>query len=143
MTMAAPFISEETVQFRHCDPAGIVFYPRYFELINDFVEAWFARGLGASFHDLHMGRAIGTPLASVQCDFLSPSSWNDTLRQTLTVRHIGGASVRIDVLFQGTDGGVRLRASLTVVTIDLGTMRSMRIPDDLRAAMTGFFIETA
>lgn len=141
--MAAPFASEDTVRFRHCDPAGIVFYPRYFELINDFVETWFAHGLGASFHDLHTKRGIGTPLASVQCDFVSPSRWSDTLRQTLTVRRIGGASVRIDVVFQGADGGVRLRAALTVVTIDLGTMRSMRIPDDLRAAMNEFLIEAA
>ena len=35
----SPFTAEMTVAFRHCDPAGIVFYPRYFEMINDFVEA--------------------------------------------------------------------------------------------------------
>ncbi|CPO21707.1 4-hydroxybenzoyl CoA thioesterase [Bordetella pertussis] len=38
--MAEPFVSEVEVRFRHCDPAGIVFYPRYFEMINDFVEEW-------------------------------------------------------------------------------------------------------
>ena len=39
--MAAPFVSQVEVRFRHFDPAGIVFYPRYFEMINDFVEEWF------------------------------------------------------------------------------------------------------
>ena len=34
------------VGFRHCDPAGIVFYPRYAEMVNDTVEHWFKHGLG-------------------------------------------------------------------------------------------------
>ena len=29
------FTMPQKVQFKHCDPAGIVFYPRYFELLND------------------------------------------------------------------------------------------------------------
>ena len=35
------------IRFRHCDAAGIVFYPRYFEMMNDLVEDWFAElGMG-------------------------------------------------------------------------------------------------
>ena len=40
--MSAAFTYEEKVLFRHCDPAGIVFFPRYFEMINDCVEYFFA-----------------------------------------------------------------------------------------------------
>ena len=29
------------IGFRHCDPAGIVFYPRYFEMMNDAIEIFF------------------------------------------------------------------------------------------------------
>ncbi len=29
------------VEFNHCDPAGIVFYPRYFEMANSVVENFF------------------------------------------------------------------------------------------------------
>jgi 4-hydroxybenzoyl-CoA thioesterase len=29
---------EVLVRFAHCDPAGIVFYARYFEMINGVVE---------------------------------------------------------------------------------------------------------
>ena len=31
---------EVLVRFAHCDPAGIVFYARYFEMINGVVEDW-------------------------------------------------------------------------------------------------------
>ena len=32
------FQREVLVRFGHCDAAGWVFYPRYFEMISDFVE---------------------------------------------------------------------------------------------------------
>ena len=154
------FISTTPVLFRHCDPAGIVFYPRYFEIINDFIDTWFTQGLGASFHTLHTQRGIGTPLASVRCDFVAPSRWNDLLEQRLTVTRIGGASVQVDVVFSGpapagagsvngtdgTDGtaapvpgqGDRLRATLTIVFVDLASMKPVPVPDDIRAAMQCF-----
>lgn len=136
--MAQPFISEVEVRFRHCDPAGIVFYPRYFEMINDFVEEWFDKGLGLPFHALHVDQHIGTPLASVQCDFRAPSRWNERLRQVLTVRRIGGASLLAEVRFEGPDGGVRLVAQLTIVTVDLRTKRSTPLPAALRARLPGY-----
>ena len=136
--MTQPFVSEVEVRFRHCDPAGIVFYPRYFEMINDFVEEWFDKGMSLPFHALHVDRKIGTPLASVQCDFTAPSRWHEKLRQELAVRRIGGASFAAGVRFLGPDGGLRLKAALTIVTVDLRTMRSTAIPDDLRHRMQAF-----
>src|SRR5260221_3140820 len=84
--MASAFVSQVQVLFRHCDPAGIVFYPRYFEMVNDLVEEWFDRGMGLPFHTLHVQRQVGTPTVSVQCDFTAPSRWHDKLRQVLEVR---------------------------------------------------------
>ena len=136
--MAAPFISQVEVRFRHCDPAGIVFYPRYFEMINDFVEEWFDKGMGLPFHALHVERHIGTPTASVQCDFSAPSRWHERLRQVLEVQRIGGASFKVLVKFEGPDGQLRLAATLTIVTVDLRTMKSMPLPADLRERMQAY-----
>ena len=35
------FTVTQRVRFQHCDPAGIVFYPRYFEMLNATIEEWF------------------------------------------------------------------------------------------------------
>lgn len=137
------FRVRETVRFRHCDPAGIVFYPRYFEMINEFVEAWFDQALGASFHALHVEQGIGTPTASVQCDFVSPSRWNDVLVQHLHVVRLGGASVQLAFAFTGEDGRPRLTGTIAIVTVDLSTLRSRRLPDALRQAMSAFLIDDA
>ncbi|KGD93585.1 4-hydroxybenzoyl-CoA thioesterase [Achromobacter sp. RTa] len=141
--MAAPFISQVEVRFRHCDPAGIVFYPRYFEMINDFVEEWFDKGMGLPFHALHVERQIGTPTASVQCDFSAPSRWHERLRQVLEVQRIGGASFKALVKFEGPDGQLRLSATLTIVTVDLRTMKSMPLPADLRERMQAYLVPAA
>ncbi|AZY50363.1 acyl-CoA thioesterase [Bordetella avium] len=138
--MAGPFVSEVEVRFRHCDPAGIVFYPRYFEMINDFVEEWFEKGLGLSFATLHLERRIGTPTAALQCDFNLPSRWNDRLRQVLELRRIGGASFQAQVRFEGPDGQTRLSARLTIVTVSLDTMRALPLPDDLRARLQDYLL---
>lgn len=135
------FTRKVLIRFRHCDPAGIVFYPRYFEMINDFVEEWFDQGLGFSFETLHVEHRIGTPLASVQCDFSAPSRWNETLTQTLVVRRIGGASFNADIRFVGAAGDVRLNARLTIVTVDLDRMKSTAMPDDLRQRMQVFLLQ--
>jgi 4-hydroxybenzoyl-CoA thioesterase len=39
----------QKVLFKHCDPTGIVFYPRFFEMINDAVEAMFSDLLDRPF----------------------------------------------------------------------------------------------
>ena len=36
------FRQSQDITFRQCDPAGIVFYPRYFEMMNDAIERFFS-----------------------------------------------------------------------------------------------------
>jgi 4-hydroxybenzoyl-CoA thioesterase len=141
--MAAPFISQVEVRFRHCDPAGIVFYPRYFEMINDFVEEWFDKGMGLPFQAFHVERHIGKPTASVQCDFSAPTRGHQRFRQVLEVQRIGGASFKVLVKFEGPDGQLRLSATLTIVTVDLRTMKSMPLPADLRERMQAYLVPAA
>ena len=43
----------QKVLFKHCDPAGIVFFPRYYEMVNDCVEAFFADVLDWPFEAMH------------------------------------------------------------------------------------------
>ena len=37
------------IEFNHCDPAGIVFYPRYFEMVNSVCENFFREVAGLSY----------------------------------------------------------------------------------------------
>ncbi|WP_018991572.1 acyl-CoA thioesterase [Aromatoleum toluclasticum] len=127
----AMFEREVLVRFAHCDPAGIVFYPQYFVLLNGLVEDWLADGLGTSFADLIMTRRLGIPTVRMDCTFTRPSRMGDALVLGLTVTRIGESSINLDV--QGRVGDeLRLRARQTLVTMDLETMKSVAIPTDIR-----------
>ena len=62
------FRREHRIRFSECDPAGIVFYPQYFVLMNDLLETWVDDGLGIGFADLVMQRRIGLPTVRLEVD---------------------------------------------------------------------------
>ena len=132
------FVREVLVRFGDCDPAGIVFYPRYFEMVNNLVEDWCAQGLGTGFRELHQERGLGLPTVSLQTEFVAPSRLGDVLRAELRVGKVGGASVTVAIRLLGEDGSERVRASLVLVLMDLKTMRATRIPDAMRARIAQF-----
>jgi len=46
------FVHDQLIRFSHCDPAGIVYFPRFFDLAHSTMEDWFADGLGQPLPDL-------------------------------------------------------------------------------------------
>jgi 4-hydroxybenzoyl-CoA thioesterase len=132
------FAAAVTVRFGDCDPAGIVFYPRYFEMVNNLVEDWCAHGLGMSFREMHLERGLGLPTVQVDTSFVTPSELGEVLRAELRVQKLGGASLTLAVRLAGPDGEDRVRASLVLVMMDLKERRAVRIPDALRARMAAF-----
>ena len=43
------FTKQEKVRFQHVDYAGIVFYPRFLEMLNCLVEDWFEEAIDRPF----------------------------------------------------------------------------------------------
>jgi 4-hydroxybenzoyl-CoA thioesterase len=124
------FRTELLIRFAHVDAAGIVFYPRYFELLNGVVEDWFA-AMGHDFRTLHLREGIGVPTVDLKCQFLAPSELGDALEAILDPAEPGRSSCSYD--FRMTGGGVeRLRGSGVLVCMDLARQRAVPWPDALR-----------
>jgi len=128
------FAHRTAVMFQHCDPAGIVFYPRYFEMINAVVEVFFGTAIAWPFHRMHVVERVGVPMGRIEAEFPAASRLGDELDWSLTVARVGGASA--DLLLRAACGGeTRVTARGTVVLVDLDRMKSRRWPDDRRAAL--------
>jgi 4-hydroxybenzoyl-CoA thioesterase len=127
------FSRDTLVRFEHCDPAGLIFYPRFFALVNEMVEDWFA-SLGQSFKTLHLDRRKGVPTVRFESEFIAPVRIGDTLRQSLGVDVLGRSSCTLKHL-AAVDGRAVARFDQTIVFTDLVTMKSEPWPADLRAAM--------
>ena len=128
------------IEFNHCDPAGIVFYPRYFEMVNSVIENFFADVVGRSFASMHTDRAAGSaengvPTVAIETVFLRPSRLGDKVRFTLRVERIGGSSVKFLVVGAGPDGP-RLEARMTLAWVE--DMRAAPWPSDMRAKLEAY-----
>ena len=130
----AIFEKQIQVRFKHVDAAGIMFYPRYFELINDLVEDWFAHGVGESFNQLHIKERRAVPTAHLDVDFHAPSKLEDELTFVLSVTRIGTSSCTLSVLVT-CEGQAKLSANLVIVHMDMNTGKSLKWPDNTRSAM--------
>lgn len=107
MTGARTFVQQHVVRFGDCDPAGIVFYPRYFEWVNATVEAWWA-SIGLAWHTELAARHLVVPLSHVESRFFRPSRMGDAVSVNLRVESFKRSSVRLEVTVLGPDGDVRV-----------------------------------
>jgi len=137
------FEAEVLVRWAHTDPAGIVFYPRYFEMINALVEDWFAGPLGCDFDTLHGELGIGVPTVSIECEFARPSRLGDSLVFGLVVERIGKGSFTLRIAANDRNGEQRMKARLVLACIDLETGRARPIPEEIRSRMVEFELRRA
>jgi 4-hydroxybenzoyl-CoA thioesterase len=128
------FERRQRVRFGHCDPAGIVFYPRYFEMLNALVEDWFTEGLGIDYAQLLGPRRTGMPSVRLAADFRRISRMGDRLMQTIRIHKLGRSSLALAISFEGDDG-LRVAFEQVLVCTSLDTHRATPFPDDLRAAL--------
>ena len=133
------FVHDQLIRFSHCDPAAIVYFPRFFDLAHSAMEDWFAKGVGHSLPELIVKRRVGTPTVSIHCDFIKPLRMGDTLRFELRVTKLGNASA--DLQYRGLkDGTEHLRITQTLVFMDLDAARAVPIPADVRAGIEAFIV---
>lgn len=126
------------VGLHHCDPSGIVFLPRYYEMIHEVIENWFEEALDWPMGQLHGANRLSLPLVSVDTHFPAPSRLGDRLRWRLTVREVGRTSMklRLTALCAGDE---RVRCSATLILSEQGAMQPRRWPDRVRALAEDYF----
>ena len=131
------FVFTQKIKFRHCDAAGIVFYPRFFEMINDTVEAFFEAELGYSFAEMHPEHGI--PTAQIETRFIAPCRLGETLDIGLECTRIGTTSMGLSFRAE-CDGQERFNAQSTLVHINAKTGPTAW-PESARRGVAGFMAE--
>jgi 4-hydroxybenzoyl-CoA thioesterase len=82
------FTSTRTVRIEwgDCDPAGIIFYPRYFEIFDASTAHLFEAALGMTKREMFTRLAFaGFPLVKTQARFLQPTRFGDDVVVTSTI----------------------------------------------------------
>lgn len=131
---------EKTVRFAHCDPAGIVFYPRFFELMQEATEDFFRFALDTPFERLVNAEGIVMPAVSLDVRWHAPSRLADTLAIDVGIARLGTAS--IDFAYEmSCRGERRMSARTTQVSTRRETGRSTPIVEPMRGRLMRHFVE--
>ena len=135
------FTRSVPVRFSHCDPAGIVYFPHYFDIFNGFIEDWYGQELGYNYAELVMGSKFGFPFVHLDCDFKIPSRMGDVIDLTLLIERIGRSSLGIAIICH-LDGLERLRAHMVTSMMSLETRKPVPLPPALRDKIEAYQART-
>lgn len=137
--MSGAFQVDIPVRFAHCDPAGIVFFPRYMEMLNQTIEDWFAGPLQTSLNSLFVGGKHAIPTAVLNTRFHSPSRLGDMLTFSLRVASLGRSSCTV-VVTASCDEALRVDFTQTLVFVSIDPFSPKPWPAELRARIEPFLI---
>lgn len=126
-----------SVEWGDCDPAGIVYYPRYFEWFDASTSALFAAA-GVSNSVMHKTyRILGIPMVDTRAKFFIPSKFEDELTIESTVLEFRRSSfdVRHRILKDGALAveGFETRVWTVRDSDDAERLRSQPIPAEVIA----------
>jgi 4-hydroxybenzoyl-CoA thioesterase len=132
--MAITFTTERKIRFSHCDPAGIVYFVNFFDMVGGAVEDWFSEALGGDSHAAFIRRRVGFPIVNTACEFFRPCHLGDRLQLELAVAKLGRSSIEFAVTGR-VAGEEKFRARHKVAMMSLDSQRAIPIPEDMRAQM--------
>ena len=134
---SAPFSLRIPIRFSHCDPAGYVFFPRFFEMLQAVCEDWFTEQLGQNFSQMIIQHKIGQPTAYTECQFIKPCLLGENLDLAIILDRFGTSSLHLRFI-GSVDGEIRLVARSVQVVISLKDGRPVPIPDGLRQRLKAY-----
>jgi 4-hydroxybenzoyl-CoA thioesterase len=127
------------IEWGDCDPAGIVFYPRYFEWFDACTLALF-QAAGSLKGDLEARQGIAIPMLDLRSRFLIPSGFGEELIFETTITRFGRSS--FDILhrvLKGADLAVECTETRVWIRIDptaAERLKSQPIPEAVIRALS-------
>jgi 4-hydroxybenzoyl-CoA thioesterase len=123
-----------------CDPAGIVYYPRYFEMFDASTTALFECALGMTkFQFVKAYDSLGYPMVDTRARFLLPTRYGDDVVIETVVSEIKRSS--FDVRHRLTkDGNLAVEGFETRVWVgrdpaDPDRIKAKPLPDEIAAKL--------
>ena len=111
------FTKTEKIRFKHVDYAGIVFYPRFLEMLNDLVEDWFEEALDRPFSDMH--ETNGIPTVDLKVQFKNAARLGEILTKKLWVKELKNSSVICGFEFINQNNKTVLEGEVTLVNVKI------------------------
>lgn len=130
------YVRHARIEWGDCDPAGIVFYPRYFAMFDSCTTALFSQVLGMSKHKfIRHYEFAGYPMVDTRARFIKPTKYGDDV--VIETRVVAFRRSSFDTQHRLTlDGELAVECTDTRVWVerhptDDGAIRAKPIPRDV------------
>ena len=135
------------VRFGDCDPAGIVYFPRFFDFFHQAMETWFPAELGFGYDEFVRDRKLGFPAVHSEADFKRPCRFGERIEIHQRVTRLGRTSIHFAYEVHGDDG-LRATGRSVCVVMNLderspGHGSAVEMPAELRARIERFGVGEA
>lgn len=132
------FRRQLTIEWAHCDPAGIVFNPRFFEFFDSNTWMLFEKALGVKPRDLATTFNIfSIPLVDARANFMKPAKFGDAVEVVSRVREFRRSSFSVEhrILIDGATAveGEEVRVWAARDTTDPDKIKAATIPAEVIA----------
>jgi 4-hydroxybenzoyl-CoA thioesterase len=111
------FTKLQKIKFKHIDYAGIVFYPRFLEMLNDLVEDWFEEALDRPFSEMH--ETNGIPTVDLKVQFKQAVRIGEIISKNLWVKELKSSSMVCGFEFINQNEQTVLVGEVTLVNVKI------------------------
>ena len=126
--------TEQRVYYADTDQEGVVYYANYIRWL-EIGRTEILRQNGFNYTDMK-NQSIVAPVVEVKCNYNLSAKYNDTIIIKTTIENIGNSSIKFNYKIIRKGGNKLLAEGYTVnVFVDRKTMKSTKIPEELRKAL--------
>ena len=127
-------ITEQRVYYSDTDHGGVVYYANYLKWF-EIGRTEILRQTGFNYSDFEK-QGIIAPVVEVHCNYKAPVKYNDIIIIKTTIENIGNSSIKFHYEIIRKSDNTLLAEGYTVnVFVDKKTMKSTKIPDELRKGL--------
>ena len=125
---------EIRVYYADTDHEGVVYYANYLRWF-EIGRTEIMRQHGYDYSDIEKKNII-VPVVEVKCSYNEPARYNDTVILETAIEKIGNSSMKFNYRIMRKKDQKLLAEGYTVnVFVDRKTMKSVKIPEELRLAL--------
>ena len=131
------FIHKIKINFFECDPAGILFFARVFNICHSVYEAMIQ-----SFslkEDYWNNSEYVVPISSSEAKYLKPIKYGETITIELNVVQIRNSSFELGYLCKNESGEVCVKIKTIHVFVDKQTWKKKEISKKVKAGLEKVF----
>ena len=130
------FRSSRRVDFPMVDLAGIMYYPKYWDLAHVFFEEIWEPVCGISYADVLNQKMLAFPLVHSEAKFHHPLRYGDTANCEIQVTGIGNTSITWKFVIYNQNGRKCWTATQTTVCTDLRSIEEkIEVPEWVREGL--------